>query len=274
MLFFTNCKESDTFDKPYLIREFRLKKFDFITTDLKKIDFTFKYSQDNELISILMNNEKIISYSKINDSLLELNYFWNSNNIRANAVLRVDVEGKRINRIYEYNKVSNEVKEIKFVYNYIDEVFNNAINYSQIYYISDVNQYDFNIESGNLTSYKTSYYYNDLLLGIRRNKEDTLYAEYSDTKFNKYIPFQNTLDFNLIIFKSGKYGAILNPLYILGINDFYCIKPNKNLVKNFEILDLLGGKQQLNYNYTYDVINDTITKIKSNNQNYYNLYWE
>ncbi len=270
-LYIISCKkcEEDVSSKQYRIREYQK-----IINDSLNLSLSYKYNNDNFLTDVYANNEKIVHISKINDTLIELNYFWNVNDNIINAVLRVNIKGNRIYKLYEYNNIRDEI--ISVIYEYIYEgndlirCYNNII----MYFISKYNQYNFKYENNNMTSIDISYYYVNPFFGIPEYRENTVKAEYTDIPFNKYIPYQNTLDKDMISFKNSKYGAPIEPLYVLGINGYYCNVPNKNLVKNFESIAALGTIYK-SQDYNYQVENNLVVKMNASDEhNYFKLIWE
>ncbi len=237
------------------------------------MSFLYKYNNDNFLTDVYRNNEKIVHISKINDTLIEINYFWNENGNIINAILRANVKGNRIYKLYEYNKIRDEIISAKYEYIYEGNDLIRCYNNIIIHEISNYNQYNFKYKNNNMTSIDVTYYFYPFF-GIPEYRENTVKAEYTDIPYNKYIRFQNTLDFDLISFKGNKYGAPIEPLYVLGINGYYCNVPNKNLVKNFEKVTPWGTIYK-SFDYNYQVENNLVVKMNgSDEHNYFKLIWE
>jgi len=270
-LFVISCKECEEVNPTNISK--RLKEFQVIRNDTIYQSYTYKYKIDNTLTDIYLNNEKIIHFTKINDTLLEINYYWTVYGEKINAVLRADIQGIKIERLYEYNKVLNEIKDVKFEYQYVGDELQSSSSTSVVYFLDNIHQYNFEYMQGNIVSMYMDYYYREPFSGFREFRQDTLFAEYTDIPFNKYIPFQNTLDYENVTLKNNQFGAHLSPLYILGINNYYCNTPNKNLVKNFEIIT--GYPYKINSYYNYEIENNYVLKMAViDDSNYFKLIWE
>lgn len=190
---------------------------------------------------------------------------WNIDKINDSTIIfkeeyKVIVNNKQILRIYKYDTASQTTV------NLYSEVTKQDSNVSSVYDVGksvlgyEIVLSDFKFENDNCTQYKGSWI--DAVSGIFINKSTIYNISYTSNINN------TTLQYQAVTAERTTLGSLVNFQYVayfLGINGYYLVPPNKNLINT--ITDSVSGAT-IKYNYQF--ANDRVERfdVRDNNSNF------
>lgn len=187
---------------------------------------------------------------------------WNIDKINDTTIIfkgeyKVIVNNKQIIRIYKYDTTSQSVV------NLYSEVSKLDSNVTMVYDIGksvlgyEIVLSDFKFENNNCTQYKGSWI--DGVSGIFIHKSTIYNISYTSNVNN------TTLQYQAVTAERTTLGTLTNFQYVayfLGINGYYLVPPNKNLINT--ITDSIRG---VTIKYNYQFANDKVEKLDVRDSN-------
>lgn len=212
--------------------------YDTISGLLKKVEIQYRYLGEYYTTNIVVINH-IDNNTIVYDNFEER---------RHKEKYRILLDGKQITGIHSVDTLTgdeNIVTSVHFNNNTIDSIMDSGTFYA---IAGDINLYDLLYNNSNCTKFQSTW--SDYMSGnINFNQEECVLT-YNSLKNTNMVQFQTIGEYNATVM--GFIG------YLLGIDGYYLLKPNYNLIDSINRTYPSG--YTIKYDYTFSQNN--ITRIQ------------